>query len=323
MAAPGLLVVRPVSGLCNRLGVISSYEILARRTGRELRVCWAPSIGWSEETLGDLFDNRFTEVTETDFEDLRRAALCLDKAVAMAGIGGVDRTLTWAPGTSLRQVFDTERFPVVTYRGSQRCDWLVTPLARATMLPRFMADYGRAVRTWRPVAALRHIVDSVAVEFRGLTVGVHIRRGDALLGSSAGAYRRSSDDAFQSRMDRLIRSQPGIQFFLATDSEQTERRFRDRYGDALLTHGDKRFVLSIPGYAKANQRDAVIDLFALARTRLVLGTNYSSFSQMAALMGDIKMERVMDRSWAERLLIDPYVAVRSRSRQLGITRRIS
>jgi hypothetical protein len=91
-------------------------------------------------------------------------------------------------------------------------------------------------------------------------------------------------------MDRLLAADACTTFFLATDSHETEERFRSRYGSALFTNADKRFVPSLPGEPKENQRDAVIDLFALARTRHILGSHYSTFSRMAAALGGVRLE---------------------------------
>ena len=60
-------------------------------------------------------------------------------------------------------------------------------------------------------------------------------------------------------MDRIVRSRPDTSFFLATDSEETQRRFQERYGSRILTNTEKRFVPSIPDAPKANQHDAVVD----------------------------------------------------------------
>jgi hypothetical protein len=61
------LIVRPRAGLANRMRVITSFQTLARRSGRVFELCWAPSSGWSHEDLNTLFDNGFPSVSLDEF----------------------------------------------------------------------------------------------------------------------------------------------------------------------------------------------------------------------------------------------------------------
>jgi hypothetical protein len=298
---PGVILIQPAQGLCNRLGVISSFAALARRCDRELYVNWTPGPGWSEEDPYDLFENRFARVSAEDFELARAEGLCLDREMAVDWTSELRPAWKDSDGASLAAVFDVRTHPVITYRGPLRCQWLVPPRTRRRLLPGFERDFVRELRTWRPVPGIRARIDEIAGSFDDHTTGVHIRRGDAarnLVVAEANAH--SSDAAFIARMDRLVHSRPDASFFLATDCEATERRFRDRYGSRILTNPEKRFVPSVLGAPKDNQRDAVIDLFLLARSRLILGTHLSTFSQVAAALGGTRLQIVTEYSWLTR-----------------------
>lgn len=318
-AHQGLVAVRPIGGLCNRLRVISSFQVLARYTGRELRVCWRPSVGFSDEDLSELFDNQFARLGESEFDQLCEDALCLHDAIIPGWEG--ERIWHGDPVAGMRDVLDPNARPVIAYRGLFAVDGLVGRDA-ATQLPMsFPADYLAELRTWRPVAPLRRVVDELAVRFDSRTVGVHARRGDAVIHHRLGRYfRQSSDAEFFARMDRLLRDDPGTTFFLATDSAETDARFRERYGSVLRTNRAKRFVDSVPAQPKENQRDAVVDLFTLARTRHVLGTCYSSFSTAAAELGDLPLEVVLAHPFRYRVrgkLLQVRRELRARARSLA------
>ena len=47
---------------------------------------------------------------------------------------------------------------------------------------------------------------------------------------------------------------------------------------------------SLPDAPKDGQRDAVVELFLLARTRRIVGNCGSSFGRMAAAIGGVKFE---------------------------------
>jgi hypothetical protein len=197
----------------------------------------------------------------------------------------------------MHQVFDLETFPVVTYSGQKKCDNLVDPATRTRLFPHFESAYRAGIKEWNPVPPIWAKVESLAAAFDPHTVGVHIRRGDAWNhpdASLASKYRRSSDAAFFARMDAELEAEPRTNFFVATDCAATEERFREQYRETVMVNHDKRFVPSVPGRPKDNQRDAVIDMFALARTRKILGNTYSTFSRMAADIGGIRYHRVRE-----------------------------
>jgi hypothetical protein len=293
----GTLVVRPIYGLCNRLRVVSSFAALARRCNRELYVCWAASEGWSDEDLEDLFENRFARVSVDEFEQAWAEGLCLNAELSVTGIDGRSRRQKYAERRQFAAVFDSASHPVVTYRGCHPCQGLLAPDDRRRLLPAFDREFEAELRTWRPVGTIRQRVAELIGAFSEETVGVHIRRGDAIRDPGIGGrFRRSSNSSFMARMDQIVQSSPNSSFFLATDCRETQQRFQDRYGSLILTNPEKRFVPSIPGAPKANQLDAVVDLFALARTRMILGTHSSSFSRAAATLGGARLELV-EGSW--------------------------
>jgi hypothetical protein len=296
------IVIRPAGGLCNRLSVVSSCAVLARRCDRELKVCWTPGPGWSDEDLDDLFENRFSRVSVAEFEHKLETALCLHDTVRVEGIGGLSQVWRSAGEPGFAAVFDDRTYPVVAYHSFRRCQDLLAPEVRRRLLAGFEREFVTELRGWRPVRAIRERVDGITDAFAGDTVGVHIRRGDAFDHPTLSAeYRRSTDAAFIARLDRIVRSRPASSFFLATDSETTQEFFRDRYGDRILADLEKRFVPSVYNERKDNQRDAVVDLFALARTRMILGSHYSTFSQSAALLGGVRLRVVVEDSRFARL----------------------
>jgi len=282
----GVLIVKPWGGLGNRIRVIASFELLARYTDRAFRVCWAPSDGFSDETLDELFESEFDQVNVADFTGYRDRSLRLDRFREVSSDTGRE------PATSVEALRDERAEPIVTYEGPFRLDVALRP-PLLDLPTTFDAEYRTAVRSWRPVKSIRDSVDALTQQFDSPTVGVHVRRGDALHHHETKRRARcSTDRAFFRRMDLLLAADSSIRFFLATDCEMTEARFVDRYGDRIQTNDAKQFVPSHVTGPKENQRDAVIDLFALARTQLILGSYASSFSQAAGAVGDVPVERV-------------------------------
>jgi len=64
--------------------------------------------------------------------------------------------------------------------------------------------------------------------------------------------------------------------------------------DSLNNFFEKDFVASEYLQEKSGQAEAVIEIFLLAQTKKIYGTQFSSFSRMAALIGNIPLERVFE-----------------------------
>ena len=79
------LIARPQGGLANRMRVITSFQTLARCSGRVFELCWAPSDGWSDEDLNILFENSFPRVPLDEFERYCHNGLALHEAVVAHG----------------------------------------------------------------------------------------------------------------------------------------------------------------------------------------------------------------------------------------------
>ena len=84
-------------------------------------------------------------------------------------------------------------------------------------------------------------------------------------------------------MTKRIDLDHGVRFFLATDCEETEQQMKRLFGERLITRARETSRGSHQG-----MRDAVVDLFLLARTKNILGSYYSTFSETAASIGGIQ-----------------------------------
>ena len=115
-------------------------------------------------------------------------------------------------------------------------------------------------------------------DFSAHPVGVHIRRTDNLP-----AIGKSSTEAFISSMDQELETHPDTVFYLATDDREEEAALREAFGDLILSNKDRDLSRdSISGI-----QDAMIDLYSLASTQKIIGSYFSSFTDIAADMHGI------------------------------------
>lgn len=130
-----------------------------------------------------------------------------------------------------------------------------------------------------PAAAIRDRIDAYDLnDF----VGVHIRRGDNEVSIS-----RSPDTLFREEMERELYDGGCRGFYLATDSAQVKDHFKSHFKERLLLSPKTANRLDAAG-----MQDAVMELYLLSKTKKIIGSAGSSFSETAAYIRDIPFVRI-------------------------------
>lgn len=91
---------------------------------------------------------------------------------------------------------------------------------------------------------------------------------------------------FIDKAEELLRTDPKAKFFLATDDPSEERLFLDKFGESIIIHRKTSLDRNNPRAI----RDAVTDLWFLAHCKKIYGSYWSSFSDVAAMWGNIEKE---------------------------------
>ena len=114
----------------------------------------------------------------------------------------------------------------------------------------------------------------------GEFIGVHVRRTDSIP-----AIENSPIELFIEKMNALLQESPEVKFYISTDSQEAFDDLKKKYGDKIFTAISHRTRLTTEGIVSA-----LIDFYCLSRSKKILGSFYSSFSQMAAKMGNVPLE---------------------------------
>jgi hypothetical protein len=260
----------PVGGLCNRMRAIDSAIALAEHVNMPLRITWVVDSEMCAR-FSDLFDPLPPPIT------------ILTKT----------RTPLWLQSARKRNLF----IPVLL-RAARRTTFfdhtehsrLVNADRAELRLRRRLAirSYERfepnntVYQLFKPIPLLRARIDELTRSFDAKTIGVHIRRTDNMI-----ATARSPDHLFVEAMTEAIEQDPESSFFLATDSPETKAKFLRRFGSRMRTQHLNRDRSTVEGV-----QDGVVELYALSKTRRILGSYWSSFSHTAAHIGGIKEHTV-------------------------------
>lgn len=135
-------------------------------------------------------------------------------------------------------------------------------------------------RLFRPTPQVTQLINARTADFGAYTIGVHIRRTDHEL-----SIQESPIELFMAAIDSELVLHPDMKIFLATDDEATKEAMRDRYGLRVITSPNKATRDNTEGI-----QDALAEMFALSRTAKIYGSANSTFSQIAACLGDISID---------------------------------
>lgn len=111
-------------------------------------------------------------------------------------------------------------------------------------------------------------------------VGVHIRRTDHIE-----AIKNSPLELFIERMDRELEAEPETYFYVATDSPDTEDELKQIFKDRIITFNDK----CLKRETVSGIKDAYVEMLCLAAGEKIFGSFNSTFSLMAARLGNIPL----------------------------------
>lgn len=107
-------------------------------------------------------------------------------------------------------------------------------------------------------------------------VGVHVRRGDHVTSIS-----RSPIDEFFKASDQALSEISHSELMLCTDDQAVRDAFRERYGNKVNISQAR-----LSRNSTVAIQDAVVDMFSLSRCIRIIGSYHSSFSELAAMIGD-------------------------------------
>lgn len=260
-----MIVIRPSSGLCNRLRAIASGIRLARECHEQLRIdwyyCpikrWAPALGMAipysrlfEESGEFMVSNHLRVKYEMPWD--RRIYNPNDADVFSEKHG--DAFVKWCFEGSREEI--KRHWTCYNFHPSSDYSWL------------------------RPRKNILGLVEEEARVCGDNTIGMHIRRTD-----NGWSIEHSPLDLFTKKIEEEIDRDPTVKIFLATDSPETKQMLVEKYPGRVVTRFNNATRYTLKG-----EVDGLIDLLLLARTKKVYGSFRSSFSDLASQIGKCPIE---------------------------------
>ena len=260
------LYVDAQHGLSNRIRAMSSGAAIASATGREFVVVWQAD-KHCDCQLSDLFDYQGEVVSRSFVEEARKT---MDVTSYLAIEEGSNRfgPITLTPGKDAYLRAADEFNSVFSETEAELA----------------------FTRALRPSSAVRDLLRGIDVSD---CIGAHVRMeggpgldhqaydsGDNWPEDEHGLIQqwreKSHYSRFMRRIDQLLESGPYSRVFLAADMAETYTAFEQRYGDRLVYLAREHYDRSA-----AQLRHAMADVILLSHTPILLGSTWSSFSELA------------------------------------------
>lgn len=258
------LLIEPSGGLCNRMRAIDSAIALGRTLERPVILLWnrGPELNCRFQALFQ-HSTPITEIHDRDgYSSLGRLKMRVTDSIAtIMGYAKVDQSHIMHLAKSQADLLDFCAGRKILIRTYSRFFPNPTP-------------YGDLM----PIPSLRKQIESLRPQLMD-AIGVHIRRTD-----NRAAIEKSPMEAFIAAMEQALVDDKGVRFFVSTDDPSVLAAVQHRFGASIISYPKRGYARNDP----SSIEDALVDLYCLASCRRIIGSYWSSFTDTAASIGNIK-----------------------------------
>lgn len=255
----------PWGGLANRLRAIESGIKLAADCHSKLRIMW-----FNTSELGCRFDRIFYSSQE-DMIEVKEASLSDFFLFSRAC-----KSNFYLPRL-FKKVGLKEHYHEVTSADRYSFDYQKWAEKSDVYIMSCYSFYKESKENYysffRPLPELQDKIDKIAQTFPPGIIGIHIRRTDHV-----SAIEKSPTELFI----RKMKEESNASFYLATDSLVEKQRIESLFKDRIYYYN-----CSVKRNSEEGIKDALVDFYLLSKTSKIYGSYGSSFSEIAAKVGNI------------------------------------
>lgn len=282
------IYLKPLFGLANRLLFVNSAYAFAKQFGFDgIGVCWENSEGFSSDKFLDLLNTSISDlsVPYINFISLEDYISNSDRFLSLENFITQDNfTLQYSYALSKYSLFEFITHNTFCYSSFACLDYIFPDELKVdnTFLHSLYIGDDLAQR----------VNDYVLPEN---TVGVHIRKGDALRTEHSCKYSAATTQNYIDLINYVIDSDT---VFLSTDCLKTQNKIIESCATKKILTTNKPFVDT--ALTSLNHKDyqdhACIDLMLLSKCKNVYGTPFSTFAKTAAKITNIPFTEVHSKN---------------------------
>lgn len=129
---------------------------------------------------------------------------------------------------------------------------------------------------YRPVPQIQQAIDVFTSQYAPFTIGVHVRRTD-----HRDVIAHNPLEGYVKAMRQQLTEHPDAMFYIASDDENVKQYMCDNFPNRIITNSIALVRNSVQG-----MQDAVVELYCLGMTNLIIGSKGSTYSELAAKLFD-------------------------------------
>lgn len=258
------LTLVPMGGLANRIFAITAAISFCKDNGVYLKIYWFRDRGMGAK-FGDLF-NVSQELDNVEIIDAKWFHFLYDRP---------RKKNLWLPKIYQKKIFDKSLYEYDEEDAVTKC------LSYDSV---YLVQWGQFYKqnvdlsTIYPCDNIRRIVDQRMFK-NGNVIGIHIRRTDNVL-----SIQNSPDKLFIRLMREEINRNKGLQFYLASDSDEVKEKMCREFSDKIIIYNN-----FLDRSKKMGIIDAYIELLLLSRCSKIYGSFGSTYSMLASSLSGIQL----------------------------------
>lgn len=258
----------PTGGLCNRMRSIATAIAVAMKYNCPITIQWNNSEGL-KANFNELF--KPINVSNVELKENRKW---------IYSINGTKDFLVRK--LFLKLMFEQIVFNYSIYRDGEIYDILKKKYHKNLLL---VSCYPMCLEyklhgIFTPQDDIQKRINNITSQFSKQTIGVHIRRTDNIE-----SINSSPIEVFINKIKKEIEKDESTKFYIASDDKSVKQELLAMFPDRIITIMDDTDRNSLDG-----MKFAVVDLFCLSKTKKIIGSVASSYSQVASEIGNISIE---------------------------------
>jgi len=261
-STPKTLIVHPHGGLGNRMRALVSSLEWAKQNNHRVLLVWEKN-----------------RVLNCNYE------LLFEKSPLISRV--INISIPESIPTRFSNLLKIFRYPVLNDAILKRKPHSISQY----LFSRFLPPYVHACYEFcsAPILYQQHLIPNSSIQsvmnsapfIDNEFVGIHIRRGDNAMATS-----NSPIALFMQAMRSELELRPSCKFYLATDDTGAQSEIQNAFGkDIVFTRAKNLSRNDAAGVV-----DALIDILMLSRCQYIIGSFYSSFSDVASKYGNIPLQ---------------------------------
>jgi hypothetical protein len=325
------IIIEPINGLCDRIYAIISWKVLADKLNKKLYIYWKPSKQFSNIKFENLFANNLNLnfidnkkfqslikkvnhklINKNDFNNTKKKFEQIYKDFFLQALEIKNKSLGIRTKKSNKIFRDTDN---IYYRGYLRPTGEPQVRFATCVQKNYQKLINKTDKILRedviPAPHVQSIINKYIKQKLSKNgqidkniIGVHIRRGDTFKQFQSiyklHDMKLKTDALYIKDMNKEIKLNKNVKFFLATDNKKSFNKFKKIYKNRIISFPQKFYdqnctkkQCNLMNQYKRGQHYAVIDLFLLTQFKKLIGCYTSGFVKFYCIKKNVSLKSYM------------------------------